>query len=236
MSEKDDRDKRASRDISILTSNEDIDPILTLMEEGLKKYISSIVTELLHINYVGSNYSDHQRQQTPQHELEHQRPRHVRARKKPPPERDDLRAAEPVQAGRKARDGGAEEEREQDPEQRPEAGPGRRQSFAAAGQRLERNSAAEEEEACVRRCSLCGPQYTEIYRILLKNKQEKLKENDNKDKNAEDQKKCIQIFAQEGSGFNQRSNQENSYQRAEVFNEVCTAHASAKRTSPTASR
>ncbi len=63
-------------------------------------------------------------------------------------------------------------------------------------------------------------QYTEIYRILLKNKQEKLKENDNKDKNAEDQKKCIQIFAQEGSGFNQRSNQESSYPRTEVFNEV----------------
>ena len=220
MSEKDDRDKRGSRDLTILSSNEEMDPIINLMEDGLKKYIASIVTELLRINSVGSNNSDHQLQQAAQHERRHQRSRDVLARKEQTPQRDDLRTAQPVQARGEARDGGAEEEREQDPEQRPEAGPGRRQSFAAAGQRLERNSAAEEEEACVRRCSLCGPQYTEIYRILLKNKQEKLKENDNKDKNAEDQKKCIQIFAQEGSGFNQRSNQESSYPRTEVFNEV----------------
>lgn len=63
-------------------------------------------------------------------------------------------------------------------------------------------------------------QYAEIYRLLLKNKQEKLKENDNKDKNAEDQKKCILMFAQEGNFASQRTQQEANFARRDTFSEV----------------
>lgn len=63
-------------------------------------------------------------------------------------------------------------------------------------------------------------QYTEIYRILLKNKQEKLKENDNKDKNAEDQKKCVEIFAKEAGFASQRNTNEPNFARREIYYEV----------------
>ena len=61
--------------------------------------------------------------------------------------------------------------------------------------------------------------YAEIYRILLKNKQEKLKENENKDKNAEDQNKTIQAFAIEANMTSQKLAGETISLRRDTYND-----------------
>lgn len=61
--------------------------------------------------------------------------------------------------------------------------------------------------------------YAEIYKILLKNKQEKLKDNESKDKNTEDQFKTIQKFAQEADMVSQKVGTDLSSIRRDTHNE-----------------
>lgn len=47
-----------------------------------------------------------------------------------------------------------------------------------------------------------------------------MKESDNKDKNVEDQKKCVEIFAKDNVFNSQRGNMDPNFSRREIFFEV----------------
>lgn len=61
--------------------------------------------------------------------------------------------------------------------------------------------------------------YTEIYKILLKNKQDKIKENENKDKNSENQDNTIRAFAMEANLTSQKLTGEQANQRRDTYND-----------------
>lgn len=89
----------------------------------------------------------------------------------------------------------------------------------APSEKDQRGDAAQKDQAAQKKKKAVFDDYTEIYKILLKNKQEKIKENENKDKNAENQDKTIQAFAMEANLTSQKNTGEQANQRRDTYND-----------------
>jgi len=223
LTEKDDKstifstsDKRESR-LSTreqLALNDDIDPVVELIEEGVCKYISGILQELKNINIIINtnktmNSNIRERNLFPQ-----STPSSIFNVLLYDPW-GEYKMVEKLEMDIQKRYENKMQNREQ---QKPDA-PEEKQSQKAASDAGGQNAQGGATGQPPKKKKPVFEDYTEIYRVLLKNKQEKLKENDSKDKNAEDQKKCISMFASEGNFNSQRNATDSNFIRREPFPE-----------------
>jgi hypothetical protein len=218
LAEKDDRkereDRRGARDNQVAMSSEELDPVIDTMEEGVFTYISQILAELYKVNHI-INVNKTWNSVIKDRTLQENTPFCNVTLVDPLVEYKNVEKMEMEDQKRN-------ENKIQNKEQKPDAQEEKVSQKPVSGIDGAGNQAKKKKPVF--------DDYTEIYRILLKNKQEKLKENDSKDKNAEDQKKCVEIFAKESNFANQRNNLEPSFVRRPDFYEVLLYDLEKRRT------